>query len=285
MKVTYSNSYDRTAGYVAEIKLDGKDISISFYYVKDAVISQGGDVIASGGVIDGGSVSEHWAGRELVLYSTLLGNLDELSANSEWQDRSVWTGSGRFLPDLLLPPTKHTKLWHNVTAETFNSKVRPTNHFMRVQRTSPLDLGAFLLYVPFKDSTFDECNMHILSMIEGIPHLFNGEPIPEGETDPMEAQKAIMPRLTLSGPDTVKADDKAVLDIELVDAAGNLIERDVEVYLEAVSGYLPTKRVQLVKGKGQARVVALGLDAGEAIRVKAGFRFWTGDADHELEVV
>lgn len=279
MKVTYSNSYDRASGYTASITLDGKDLSISLFYTQDPT------TMGKGEPVDGDKISPHWAGAKLVAYSTLVLNYDDIAATAPWQDRSVWTGTGRFLADLLLPPAKHTKLWHNVTAETFNNKVRPTNHFMNQMRTSPLDMGAFLMYVPFKDSTFDECGLHILSMIEGVPHLFNGEPIPEGETDPMTAQTSIMPRLSITGPATVKADDKTTLDIQLNDAAGNLIVRDGEAYLEAVSGYLPKTRVSLVGGKGRVGVHALGLEAGDDIRVKVGFKFWTGDDDHVLEVV
>lgn len=280
MKVTYSNSYDRTAGYVASIAVDAKNMTVSLFYEEGAVPAG----LETGESVDGALINDAWKGKRLVPYSTLQLDLDAVQASPSWADRSVWTGSGRFLPDLLLPIAKQTKLWHNVTAETYNSKVRPTNHFMRQIRTSPMDMGAFLMYVPFKESNFDECSLHILSKIDGIPHLVNGTPITDPETDPMAAQAAAMPRLQLTGERTIRAGDYALLNVTLVDATGVLVQCNTDVYLKAASGYLPKTRVTLLQGKGVLKVMALGLDAGDSVTVKAGFRFWSGDAEHTLEV-
>ena len=57
------------------------------------------------------------------------------------------------------------------------------------------------------------------------------------------------------------------------------------VYLEAVSGQLPQSRVSLSKGSAGFRVGAFGLEPGAVIRVKAGFRFFSGLAEHHLRVV
>lgn len=279
MKITHSNTYDRSAGYVAQVTADEKNLSISLFYLHDAARQ---DIM--GDIVDGSTIHSTWADKTFVLYSTLNLDYDLISSGSTWQDRSVWTGTGRFRPDNQIPTAAQSKMWHNITAETVNSKVNPFQHFRREIRASPMDLGAFLLYVPFRDSTFDECGLHILSMIEDVPHLFNGEPVVGGEVDPFVSQTSFMPRLTITGPTTVKADDKANLSIQLTDASGNPIEHDCSVFLEAVGGYLPHPRVDVVKGKGQTRIVALSMEAGEKIRVKAGFKFWSGDAEVDLLV-
>ncbi len=38
-------------------------------------------------------------------------------------------------------------------------------------------------------------------------------------------------------------------------------------------------------GKAQFKVMALGLDVGDTIRVKAGFRHYGGLAEHSLQVI
>jgi hypothetical protein len=279
MKITYSNSYDRAAGYAVSISADANNLTVSMFYEASAVPDHGPHA-----VVDGENINSAWVGKKVVGYSTLTLDLNLVRAQPAWSDRSVWTGSGRFLPDMLLPINKHTKLWHNITAETVNNKVRPTDHFMRQLRTSPLDMGAFLLYVPFKDSDFDECALHVLSKIDGVPHLVNGVPLTGAETNPWQAQLDVMPRLHLSGPGTVAPDGKVMLDVQLLDGIGSPLARDCDVYFEAIGGYLPQPRTRLIGGKGTVRVMALGLETGESFKVKAGFRFWSGDADHVLEV-
>lgn len=64
---------------------------------------------------------------------------------------------------------------------------------------------------------------------------------------------------------------------------GELAPHAAEVYLEAVSGYLPHTRVFLNQdGFGKFRVLAFGIKDGETIRVKAGFRYQSGLAEIEL---
>ena len=43
--------------------------------------------------------------------------------------------------------------------------------------------------------------------------------------------------------------------------------------IEAVDGYAPHKRVEVINGTGRFRVMALGLQVGETMRVKVGHRF------------
>lgn len=279
MKLTYSNSYDRSAGYAANITADANTITISMFYEESAATLPGYTIV------DGITVHQSWAGKQLIGYSTITLSLDEVKAQPAWADRSVWTGSGRFLPDALLPPAKHTKLWHNITAETVNNKVRPTDHFTRQLRTSPMDLGAFLLYVPFKDVDFTGCDLHVLSKIDGVPHLFNGSPITDPETNPMDAQASAMPRMQISGVGTIKSGDIGYLNLQLTDASGNPITHDCEAYIETVGGFLPMPRAQITGGVGTVKILALGLAPGDTMRVKAGFKFWSSDSEHIVQVV
>jgi hypothetical protein len=59
---------------------------------------------------------------------------------------------------------------------------------------------------------------------------------------------------------------------------------DTTVYLEAVSGYLPQTRVTTSGLTATFKVGALGMEAGEEIRIKAGFKYFTGRGDIVIPV-
>lgn len=55
--------------------------------------------------------------------------------------------------------------------------------------------------------------------------------------------------------------------------------------VEAVDGYAPHKRVNVVNGKGEFRVKALDLEPGEKLRVKINQRFFSSRVEAEVDVV
>jgi hypothetical protein len=95
-----------------------------------------------------------------------------------------------------------------------------------------------------------------------------------------------LPKLTLTGPSTVDPLVPSPVTVKLTDGTGKPY-RDgrATVYLEAVSGYLPHTRVDLNEaGEGSFRVMALGLEDGDLLRIKAGFRNFSGMAEYVAEV-
>lgn len=67
---------------------------------------------------------------------------------------------------------------------------------------------------------------------------------------------------------------------------GDEIHSPAEIYLECVNGYLPKTRIQLDEnGRGSFKFVALGLDRGDTMKVKAGFRFMTNSAEADIEII
>jgi len=90
----------------------------------------------------------------------------------------------------------------------------------------------------------------------------------------------------LSGPDSISADGSVSLSLAVTDWAGNPVnDAAPEVFLESIGGCLPLQQVTPTGGAAGIRVLALGLVAGESIRVKAGFRHVSGLAEHTLAVV
>ena len=91
--------------------------------------------------------------------------------------------------------------------------------------------------------------------------------------------------LVIEGPREIAAGGTATMTIRAV--RHNSLETDrcqSEVYVEMVSGYAPHTRVRLRDGVAQIRVMAIGLEPGESMRLKVGWRFFPGLAEATLAV-
>lgn len=106
-------------------------------------------------------------------------------------------------------------------------------------------------------------------------------PIPDNVDTPM-----VYPTLILSGPPTVTAQDTATVTVECRMPSGELrMDCSSEVFLESVVGVLPKTRVRLINGVGSFRVLTTGLDAGDTVRVKAGWRYVPGLGEVSIPVI
>jgi hypothetical protein len=65
---------------------------------------------------------------------------------------------------------------------------------------------------------------------------------------------------------------------------GSIIDYTGELVVEPVAGYVPNTRVAINNGVGSFKVMPLGLEPGEAIRVKVGTKTLTGMADISIPV-
>ena len=94
------------------------------------------------------------------------------------------------------------------------------------------------------------------------------------------------PTLALSAPSSMSPDAMATVNIECRMPSGDLrTDCNSEVFLEPVVGVLPKTRVKLVNGVGSFRISSMGLDAGDTIRVKAGWRYVPGLGEALIPVV
>ena len=86
---------------------------------------------------------------------------------------------------------------------------------------------------------------------------------------------------------TMFADGYVTFDIQLVrEWYGDDVHTPAEVYLEAVNGYLPKTRLMLDEhGHATFKFKALGLDAGDEMRVKAGFCFMPGITEAAVRII
>ena len=105
--------------------------------------------------------------------------------------------------------------------------------------------------------------------------------IPDNIDTPM-----VYPTLVLSAAETVTKNEFVTVNVECKMPTGELrSDCNSEVFLEPVVGMLPKSRVQLVNGVGSFRVSAFGLDIGDTVRVKAGWRYVPGLGEISITVV
>lgn len=82
------------------------------------------------------------------------------------------------------------------------------------------------------------------------------------------------PFIGIDGPSTVSPSNAVSLSV--TQAIPGAV-----IYLQTTSGVLNKSRLS---ASGTVQITAQGLDSGDQIKVKAGYRYWTGDAEHIINV-
>lgn len=96
---------------------------------------------------------------------------------------------------------------------------------------------------------------------------------------------ALLPAVSVSTPAEVPANEYVDVQVSLTRGGQPLSTYDGELVAEAVVGYCPKQRIQITGGVGQLRIGALGLAAGDSVRVKLGTRNVAGLTDVAIPVV
>ena len=136
--------------------------------------------------------------------------------------------------------------------------------------------SAIHLYIPYTPARLDACAMHIWTH-SAYPLLIDRPVVGQ----PVEAtRQSVLPVLSVTGPESLPPDGYAILTVNasMSDARGTL-------YLEGVNGYLPKRRAQMTGGTASFRLGALGLEPGDEVRVKVGFKYFSGLGDITIPVV
>jgi hypothetical protein len=147
--------------------------------------------------------------------------------------------------------------------------------------------SAIFIYRPFGDMPFTECDITAkynpaLGMTSNVGNWVDIDP----DHDYLASFDRNMPKVrVVEGGGDIATDEVGTVTIELVDADGNTIFRNCDLFLEETAGYLPHRRVRMVNGVGSFKVVPLHLTPNEQFKVKVGFRHYTGLLDVHFKVV
>jgi hypothetical protein len=182
------------------------------------------------------------------------------------------------------------------SAGRFRSPV-PLSTFTMPTRFSARDAsrhvwnGNFLvgLNVPFANSTFDECfitvNLGATACACSVDGLANEDIEESSYQHSGYVREMVFPSVKVSAVSpTVKAGEPASFNLQMVDGLGNPMTRDAELYLETVNGFLPVTRRITQDGKAVATVLTMGMQAGDVVRLKAGFKFYPAADDAEVAI-
>lgn len=187
-------------------------------------------------------------------------------------DRAMWMFMAHIDGKLLAP--------FNRTLETLPTRGHRNSVYATRRANSALSICQ-----PYADSGLDDCTIFVKYAEEaGYLHNF-GEaiPHPRNATD-IDDSFAV---LRLTGPNTISPSDTVSVGVEVLAP----ITREVDtrcnstLYLEDIDGYAPSLRVKVTNGVGSFRASADGLQPGDRLRIKVGWRNWPGEVEYSPLVV
>lgn len=228
-------------------------------------------------IIRGEDLAPRHEGRFFQARSYSLVDLDDPSLRSgEKSDAAVWVCGIDYMGYL------HP--FYNAVAYETATKAHPMRSVRMMGAPS-----ALFVYQPFADMPWTECPI-TLKYNQSLGYRANvtgwiDAAAPEDFNYISHMDDALPKIALIAGGGPIGVDGKQTVAIELRDAAGDRIERDAVVYLEATGGFLPKQRVAMKQGKGSFPIVAMGLEPGDAFKIKAGFRNFSGVLDIPFTVV
>jgi hypothetical protein len=213
-----------------------------------------------------------YADKDSVLFAAR-----ELRAGRDWSERQAylagfdWLDGGRFRAPVPLS---------TLTQPTRFSAADIARHIWN---------GNFLvgLNVPFTNSTFDECFVSVnLGQGDGgcvVSGLADADVELTQYSSSGNVREMVFPSVEVKADTaSVKAGEPATFSLQMLDGLGDPTTRDAELYLETVNGFLPVVRRRTQDGKARATVLTTGMQAGDTVRLKAGFKFYPGADDAEV---
>lgn len=172
------------------------------------------------------------------------------------------------------PQLRYTRV-KNLNPHTAIARDRGDSYFLREHVNSTMTLLS-----PFEDSTLDECTLFINT---NTSFLNTPNVVIEPWVKPT-FQYIPVPKIIMDSAE-VKEDTYVTGSIQIQDYDGNIHPlQQGEVFLEATAGYL-TKSRYLVGSDVKFKIGALGLEPGNVVRVKAGWRNYYGLSEAVITVI
>lgn len=244
-------------GFICDV---GADVfTIRAYRLKD----QGDEI-----VLTGEAVSPVLAGLSLGLVGPARTiQLSTLKATRQWFDHSNWV----FEIDRMSLEFDEGR---NLYAHTATCHETP-HQFLRFTAKRL----ALFLTVPHVEADFLSSGITLVTDPR-CPVVSNLE---FTRFDATQHMHQTFPVLAITAPGTIAPDGWGSFTIEAKTASGEVYPHTLEVYLETTAGYLPKGRLEL-NGTANCKLSAQGLDAGDTIKLKAGFRYYSGKAEAMIGV-
>ena len=217
----------------------------------------------------------HASDSGLTLIDSAVVNITDLRKRYDWCDHQTYflaVHAGNFLPLFALYP------------ETLPNRETAVDYAQRLKRNLLVGIN-----IPFAASTNDELFVTVNlnadatdANIEIDEHctLTWSQAASSGAVRTMN-----FPFIQVQAPSSISAGGSATVQLRIEDVAGQLLDQDAVVYLEAVSGLVPFTRVRAKGGQATVPVSAAGMSAGDEIRVKFGWKYFPGAEEARIAVV
>lgn len=203
--------------------------------------------------------------------------------SAAWSDYATWAFNASCDGRLSLPFNRYL-----VTQPS-----REHRHMMMVSRR---ERNLLMLHVPFARQDFSNCIFVLKYNPDlGCVHNFSSHrimpfrkmPLGDNDVEYLYGMKALFASLRLSGPSTLQAGETATYTVEMFSRNTDALVEDVaaKVYLESNSGYLPRRQVEISGGQANFPLMALGLNAGDRIKLKVGWRNFSGADEKIITIV
>lgn len=200
-----------------------------------------------------------------------------------WSDYAIWSFNAACDGRLAMPFNRHL--------------ATQASREHRYALTAARQEAALLsLVVPFAGQDVGNCAF-ILKYNPGLGCIhnfasFRAMPVPAPGAPPLDHEqlygvKSLLPSLRLIGPDSIPAGESADYTVEMFSKNTGTLVDDIEtqVCLEAAAGYLPHRRVTIANGSATFPLMALGLNAGDRIKLKTGWRNYSGLDEKIITVI
>jgi hypothetical protein len=193
-------------------------------------------------------------------------NFSDLIAQPGHDDHSMWL--------IVHSQPNEDRLW-NLTLVPYylNSQLTKEHPAAYAKRTSINVVGGIL--VPFKGATADQCAMWInvpaaTSKLQATGFEVTPNTFKTGD----DVRAAVLPNILIAAPAAASAPFD--LTFTLTDSQGKPVGYDCTLYLEAINCQITENRVR-TKG-GVAKTTVSAISGASDVRVKAGFKFFSGKA-------
>lgn len=197
-------------------------------------------------------------------------DITSLSSDPQWGDVASW--------HVYASPKKSLYL-DNLHAETFASK-STSGTYANAYRTLPVAV----IFVPWANSTIDDVAVLVNNAADQALILGDGITVTNFNGSPAQWRSSQMPSMAMTGPTSVAADGSAQFSVSVYRGGSLATDCASEVCLETTGGYLPLQRVRCQAGVATFKLHANHMTAGDAFKVKAGFRNYSGMASKSLTV-
>jgi hypothetical protein len=197
-----------------------------------------------------------------------------ITENSAFGDQTLWTIKDTTLKSWAAPGSNET--YRQILTKDDIINVGATTLISKDSTIFKEEYNNFYspirIFVPSKSSTVNDVTFICAA----------GHPIPEDSkhhtdlvhnpipTQQIASWKDLLATITATGPSTVNADEVVDLTITCSDASLT------EVFVEPVIGATNKTRVLLNNGQGVLKVNTFGLDSGDEINIKFGYKYFTG---------